>query len=136
VERRGGSFWPPVSVATMSYRDRLGDVREFVRRHAVRAGLAADRVGDLVLAASEVAANTLRHTNGRGLIRIWSQLGELVCEFRDSGVMSDRDVGRVKPQDRASGGFGLWVVRQVCDGVDIESGITGTTIRLDMSLPA
>jgi anti-sigma regulatory factor (Ser/Thr protein kinase) len=118
----------------MGYRDELADVREFVRRHAAEAGLAGGRVRDLVLAASEIAANTLRHTGGRGLVRIWSQPGEVICEFHDTGVISDRDVGLVKSADNANGGLGLWVVRQVCDSVDIEAGAVGTTIRLHMNL--
>ena len=32
------------------------------------------------------------------------------------------------------GGQGLWVVNQVCDLVELRSGRTGTTVRLQMRL--
>jgi hypothetical protein len=43
--------------------------------------------------------------------------------------------GRREPSLDATGGHGLWIVNQVCDKVEIESGETGTTIRLHMNLP-
>ena len=120
----------------MTYRDELGDVRSFVREQAARAGLTGSRARDLVLAASEVAANTLCHTDGEGMVRVWAQQGEVICEFRDAGVISDPLVGLARPADAADGGLGLWVVRQVCDAVEIEAGKSGTTIRLRMRLAA
>lgn len=118
----------------MAYRDQLADVRRFVRRHAISAGLRGSRVRDLVLAASEVAANTLRHTNGEGIVRVWSQPGEVICELHDTGTIRDPDPGRSRPPADASGGFGLRVVRQVCDAVEIDTGPGGTSVRLHMRL--
>jgi anti-sigma regulatory factor (Ser/Thr protein kinase) len=118
----------------MAYRDELADVRDFVRRHALMSGLSAHRAEDLALAASEVAANTLRHTHDSGRVRIWAQQDELICEFHDTGTIGDPQAGQVKPAVDAGGGLGLWVVRQVCDAVDIQSGPAGTTVRLRMSL--
>src|SRR5262249_23031492 len=118
----------------MTYQDELSDVRDFVEAQAVRAGLPSPRVGDLVIAASEIAANTLRHAGGEGVVRVWAQDGEVICEFRDSGIISDPRAGLTRPDDPVGGGLGLWVVRQVCDAVDIESGEGGTTVRLHMNL--
>lgn len=118
----------------MTYQDELADVRDFVESHAVKAGLPPARAADLVIAASEVAANTLRHAGGEGVVQIWAQDGEVICEFRDSGIISDPHVGRAKPDDPVGGGLGLWVVRQVCDSVDIEPARGGTTVRLHMNL--
>jgi anti-anti-sigma factor len=118
----------------MTYRDELADVRDFVEAQAVKAGLSAPRASDLVIAASEVAANTLRHTSGEGVVRIWAQGGEVICEFCDSGIIGNPHAGLTRPEDPVNGGLGLWVVRKVCDGVDIETGSGGTTIRLHMSL--
>jgi anti-anti-sigma factor len=122
--------WP----AAMTYQDELADVRDFVEAQAVRAGLPAPRAGDLVIAASEIAANTLRHTGGEGVVRIWAQDGEVICEFRDSGIIDNPRAGLTRPDDPVDGGLGLWVVRQVCDGVDIEAGSGGTIVRLHMYL--
>lgn len=118
----------------MTYRDELANVRNFVHEQALRAGLPDARARDLVIAASEVAANTLRHTDGRGEVRIWSQPGQVICEFHDTGIIANPSVGMTRPLEEANGGLGLWVVRQVCDAVDIETGPAGTTIRLRMDL--
>src|SRR2546430_17347058 len=124
----------PDGPAAMTYQDELADVRDFVGAQAVRAGLPSPRADDLVIAASEVAANTLRHAGGEGVVRIWAQDGEVIGEFRDSGIISDPHAGLTRPEDPVGGGLGLWVVRQVCDAVDIESGASGTTVRLHMRL--
>jgi anti-sigma regulatory factor (Ser/Thr protein kinase) len=118
----------------MTYRDELAEVRAFVHEQAVGLGLPNSRARDLVLAASEVAANTLCHTDGDGMVRVWAQHGEVICEFRDAGIISDPLVGLTRPSSVADGGLGLWVVRQVCDAVDIEATSSGTTIRLHMTL--
>lgn len=118
----------------MDYRDNLAAVRELVRRHARAAGLSASRAGDLVLAASEVAANTLAHTAGGGRVWVWPQHGAVFCEFRDTGTFSDPQAGRSRPPDGIAGRLGLWVVRHVCDGIEIRNRPGGTTTRLFMSL--
>jgi hypothetical protein len=51
----------------LAYCDDLHPVRSFVASRAKRAGLAPLRIPDLVLAISELAANTLRHTGGGGM---------------------------------------------------------------------
>jgi anti-sigma regulatory factor (Ser/Thr protein kinase) len=129
-------FWraPPDWAVTMNYREDLAAVRKFVRRQAALVGLPARRVGDLVLAASEVAANTLAHTEGGGRVCVWPRHGTFICEFSDSGTIGDQQAGQVRPSGTTAGGLGLWVVRQVCDAVDIRSRPGGTTIRLCMSL--
>jgi hypothetical protein len=36
----------------------------------------------------------------------------------------------------APGGRGLWLIRQVCDRVELHTGRSGTRVRLEMSLRA
>jgi anti-sigma regulatory factor (Ser/Thr protein kinase) len=105
-----------------------------VRAHARAAGLSRARVDDLVLAVSEVAANTLRHTPGPGALNIWHDDTEIVCEIRDGGVIADPMAGRRAPPPGALGGHGLWLVHQICDAVELTSGAGGTTVRMHMSL--
>jgi anti-sigma regulatory factor (Ser/Thr protein kinase) len=125
---------PPDHAAAITYRGDLAKVRQFVRDQAARTELPADRIGDLVIAVSELAANTLRHTEGHGSLHIWSSPGEVVCEVRDGGHISDPLVGSIRPDSEAASGHGLWVVRQLCDAVNIQSDSGGTTIRLHMLL--
>jgi len=116
------------------YRSELPEVRAIVRAHARAAGLSQPRVDDLVLAVSEVAANTLRHTPGPGALSIWHDDTEIVCEIRDGGVIADPMAGRRAPPPGAQDGHGLWLVHQVCDLVELSSGAGGTTVRMHMSL--
>jgi anti-sigma regulatory factor (Ser/Thr protein kinase) len=104
-----------------------------VASHARQAGLPAERTGDLVLAASEIAGNTLRHTQAGGTVHIWHTEEEILCQIQDRGWITDPLAGRIRrpPDER---GHGLWVVNQVCDLVELRTGQAGTTIRMHMSI--
>ena len=117
-----------------TYRSDLSQVRALVLQQAREAGLTEGRANDLVLAVSEVAANTLRYTKSSGTLEIWHDQHEVVCVIHDEGIISDPLVGRYKPAPDASGGHGLWLVRQVCDLVELTSDANGTTVRMHMAL--
>lgn len=117
-----------------TYRSDLSQVRALVLQHAREAGLTEGRANDLVLAVSEVAANTLRHTRSSGTLAIWHDTEEIICEIHDAGTITDPLVGKRKPAPGASGGHGLWLVRQVCDLVELTSDADGTTVRMHMAL--
>jgi anti-sigma regulatory factor (Ser/Thr protein kinase) len=117
-----------------TYRSDLSQVRALVLEQARQAGLAEDRASDLVLAVSEVAANTLRHARSAGTLSIWHDADEVVCEIHDDGVITDPYPGQHKLPANASGGHGLWIVHQVCDLVELTSDATGTTVRMHMVL--
>ena len=69
--------------------DGLGDVRRHVAGFAVGAGLEEERCEDLVVAVHEVAANSVRHAGGRGVLRTWNDGGGVTCEVRDPGHIVD-----------------------------------------------
>ena len=110
------------------------EVMKHEARYAERAGLPADRRADLVLAVSEIAANTLAHTAAGGTVHIWASGPELICQVHDSGWITDPMAGRRRPAPD-SPGQGLWVVNHVCDLVETRSGLAGTTTRLRFRLP-
>ena len=87
-----------------------------------------------MLAVSEVAANTLRHTASSGTLTIWREAGEVVCEIQDEGMITDPLAGQRRPGPDATGGHGLWLVYQVCDLVELRSDEAGTTIRMRMAI--
>jgi anti-sigma regulatory factor (Ser/Thr protein kinase) len=122
---------PPASAASMRYRDDLRSVRRQVAAVAEAAGLSLDRAADLVLAVSEVAANTLRHTTDRGTLLAWYTADEVVCEIRDFGTLTDPLAGRRRPA-KPEHGHGLWVVNQICDLVELRAGPAATTVRMHM----
>ena len=113
----------------------LPALRDCVSRAAAGAGLERERLLDFVLAAHELAANSVMHAGGAGLLRLWLAGGELICEVSDHGVIADPEAGRRQPNLSGRGGAGLWIVRQACDGVQIRSVAgEGTTVRMRMAL--
>ena len=61
---------PPPSAMSYRYTTDLAAVRAVVHRYAIAAGLPESRAIDLVLAVSEVAANTVRHAKSPGSLKI------------------------------------------------------------------
>ena len=116
------------------YATDLASIRAVVQRYAIKAGLSEARAIDLVLAVSEVAANTVRHAKSPGNLQIWYDAHEIVCQLHDEGTITDPLAGQRQPSLEARGGHGLWIVNEVCDQVEILSDQTGTTIRLRMDL--
>ena len=118
-----------------TYTTDLAAIRAIVQRYAVKAGLTEARAIDLVLAVSEVAANTVRHAKSPGNLQVWYDDSEIVCQIHDEGKITDPLAGRRPPSLDARGGHGLWIVNEVCDEVEISPDEGGTTIRLHMTLP-
>jgi anti-sigma regulatory factor (Ser/Thr protein kinase) len=114
----------------------LAAVREQVTACAARHGLTGDRLRDLLLAATEVAANSIKYAGG-GTLRTWAEEARVVCEFRDGGYIEDPMAGRLRPTMDQVGGRGLWLVQQMCDLVQIRtSPENGTVVRLTMGAAA
>lgn len=107
-------------------------LRALVTERAHRAGIAEERAADLVLAAHEVAVNSLRHGGDRGTLRVWTDGTVLVCEISDAGHIEQPLVGRVRPLASQSSGRGVWLANQLCDLVQIRSSPAGTVVRLHM----
>ena len=121
---------PPVMDAFEFSRHGLGQVRRRVEQAAALAGMSADRLADLVLATSELAANSVVHGGGTGTFRVWREEDRIVVEVEDKGTIEEPLVGRVRPDQTQLSGRGLWLANQLCDLVQIRSGIRGTTVRL------
>lgn len=127
---------PPALAETMHFEvGDLGSVRHTVHTHAGAAGVTRERSADVVLAASEAAANTLRHTTHGGKLRTWTDGGAFICEVTDRGHIKDAHLtGRLAPPTDAPGGRGLWLMNQLCDLVELRSDASGTIIRLHINI--
>jgi anti-sigma regulatory factor (Ser/Thr protein kinase) len=112
--------------------DDLHDIRSLVATGASAGGLGPDRVSDLVVAASELAANSILYGGGRGLATVWDDGASVYVEVADAGTIIDPTVGQVRPDPGAENGRGLYIANQLCDQVSIDSTATGTRIRLRM----
>lgn len=125
---------PPRRSGKLRYGSDLRPVRGFIASAARKSGLPASRTADLVLAVSELAANTLRHTAAGGTVHVWRSAEVLICQVQDTGQIIDPLAGRRPQSAEVLGGKGLWLVNQVCDLVQTRTRQGSTTIRLHMRL--
>ncbi|MFL5781085.1 MAG: anti-sigma factor RsbA family regulatory protein [Thermoleophilaceae bacterium] len=127
---------PPADARELGFEiETIGGLRRLVAAEAASAGLDPGRAADLALAASEAAANSVRHAGGRGTARVWRTGDALVCDVRDSGRIENPMAGRVAPFPDPTGGRGLWLANQLCDLVQLRSFADGAVVRLHMRLP-
>jgi anti-sigma regulatory factor (Ser/Thr protein kinase) len=128
---------PPAGVETFAFEDdMLDEVRALVAARGERAGLDPAATQDLVLAVNELASNSVRHGGGRGVLRMWNAGGELCCDVRDRGRIRDPLVGRRRRTAEEIGGWGMRIVHQVSDLVQVRSGADGTVVRLRVDVAA
>jgi anti-sigma regulatory factor (Ser/Thr protein kinase) len=126
---------PPGDPEDMAFEaGSLRALRRIVAEHAARAGLAAPRADELVLAVNEVASNSVRHGGGGGVARIWEERQSLVVEIRGGGVLDDPLAGRARRQPGPTGGHGLWLANHLVDLTEMRSFAQGTVFRLHMWL--
>jgi len=110
----------------------LPAIRALAAGAAFDAGLDPTRTEDFVLAANEIATNSVRYGGGRGVVRIWDEDDALVCEIRDAGLIDLPLAGRERPVPGQTSGFGLWLANKLCDLVQVRSDPAGTVVRLLM----
>lgn len=92
------------------------------------AGLSVPRVYDVVAAAHEMAANSVRHGAGHGLLRLHSDGQALYCDVTDDGpARPGRSPAAGVPSWPHEFAHGLWVIDQVADRFSIDHGPAGTT---------
>ncbi len=122
---------PPAHARLLGFElDTLAEVRRLTEECV--ADLGRDQGHDLVLAVAELAANSVRHGGGRGILRLWRENGTVICEIRDRGTIADPLAGRRAPTLEQLGGRGLWLANAVCDLVQVRTGPQGTAVRLHM----
>jgi anti-sigma regulatory factor (Ser/Thr protein kinase) len=125
---------PAAKPAELPFRaDTLQGLRAFVAERAREAGVARRRISDVVLAVHEVAANTVRHANGEGVVRSWEEGSALIYEVRDGGRIEEPLAGRARPVPGQVGGYGLWVVNQLCELVQLRSFPGGNVVRMHVA---
>ena len=90
------------------------------------------RAQDLMIAVNEIAANTVVHAGGAGILRIWRDGLALVCEIHDEGRITDPLAGRHPDSPHEESGHGLRTAHELCDLIELRSGPWGTAVRLHM----
>lgn len=122
---------PPADATEVPFGlDDLAGLRRLVHRLAESAGLSGDAADDLVLAAHELASNSILHGGGAGVFRGWQTQDALVLQLSDRGRIADPMVGREPSGSFEESGRGVWIANQLCDLVQVRSSGRGTTVRL------
>jgi anti-sigma regulatory factor (Ser/Thr protein kinase) len=107
--------------------DDLPAVRDFVSAYAT---VLSGKASNIVMAANEAATNSVRYGGGEGVVRVWGENGALICEVQDCGQIDDPLVGRTRPEPVQVGGYGVWLMNQLCDLVQLRTDANGATVRL------
>jgi anti-sigma regulatory factor (Ser/Thr protein kinase) len=111
--------------------DGLHMLRATLAAHTSSIGTPAIQIEHLLIVASELATNAIRHGGGRGHLRLWHHDQVLYCQVRDEGPgFSDPAAGTSPPNPAdGNGGRGLWICRQLADVViDAGPGGRGATV--------
>ncbi len=121
---------PPPNARTLGFdRHNLAEVRALTGDCARAAGLNPAETSQFMLGIHELAANSVRHAGGIGVLRTWTEDGAAVCEVRDTGHIQDPLAGRRPPRPGQLGGWGIWIANAACDLMQIRTGPRGTVIR-------
>lgn len=137
-----GNAWPAPAVALNQVFDAesLFHLRSAVAAHGAHLGVSEPLLEDLVLVAHELASNAVRHGQANaaqpGRLRLWRDGDVVFCEVSDHGPgLADPDnAGLVQPPPGATGGRGLWIIRQVSQNLVIVTGPEGTTLTTTIAL--
>jgi serine/threonine-protein kinase RsbW len=106
---------------------------------AHKMGFSDDKVQNIIQALTEACVNSILYTTPSEVdIEVLVAMSEnsLIIEVRDQGPGFNPD--NVKPPDfdeiaekgTKNGGFGLHMIKQLVDKVEIESSELGTTVRM------
>jgi anti-sigma regulatory factor (Ser/Thr protein kinase) len=111
---------------------RFGDIenfRETLARELVAENVPQAKIVEMLLAATELAANAIEHGGGVKDVRVGSVDGRFVCEIVDAGAgFDDPTAGYLAPH--ADRGTGLWVARQLAWDVEFLRSPDGFTARI------
>ncbi|MFD7132262.1 anti-sigma factor RsbA family regulatory protein [Streptomyces sp. NPDC059894] len=130
VARYNEALVPAADAAVHAFgAEELPTVRHFAVDRAARLGLAGQRLQDAELAVAELTTNSVVHGGGRGTLALWAEGGQVVCEVRDEGRLTDPLAGRRPPERGQIGGRGLMLVHYVADLVRVHTSEAGTTVR-------
>lgn len=127
---------PPSHAAHFTYTSPtdLEGVRAALATQANRVGLIGRPATSLLVAVSELMANSIDHTAGGGQLAIWLEDDMLVCQVQDGGHLRDLLAGRIPPPANRPRGRGLLLVNALCDLVRTYTRPGRTVVRIHQRL--
>jgi anti-sigma regulatory factor (Ser/Thr protein kinase) len=129
---------PPERGALLRYpiNEDLAFLRRQVHDYVTALGLGERQRMDFVLAVNEALGNVLDHANAAGTLTLGHDAEHVTAEISDTaGLLTDANAGRTPPPPGANRGYGLWLMRQLCDSVEISADANGSLVRLRMRRP-
>jgi anti-sigma regulatory factor (Ser/Thr protein kinase) len=107
----------------------VADFREHLAREMVVENVSEAKALDMLLAATEVAANAIEHGGGVEAVRVGRAQGRFVCEIVDRGIgFDDPTAGYLAPREGV--GTGLWIARQLTWQIEFFRSESGFTARV------
>ena len=118
-------------------RGSLTEMRALVAASADHAGLDTHRIDDLLVVATELATNAVRHAGGRGVLRLWLGGGALHCLVTDEGpgLTDPHGAGEHLVPTTSDEGRGLWLARELSDDLSVVAGEHVTSATASFILP-
>jgi anti-sigma regulatory factor (Ser/Thr protein kinase) len=93
------------------------------------AALAVEDLNGLVLGVTESVTNGMRYGCAPVRLRAWAEPGRIVVTVSDAGPGPSDPVAGLMPGP-GPGGWGMWLVHQLCAYVSLQRGSEGFTIRM------
>jgi len=126
-------------VLTLTLEQSAATARQAVRHAVTRAGeltaVAAGRLADLLVVVSEIVSNSISYGQGRRELRLWLTGPTVICEVSDDGPGPPDPLGGYEPPGATlTSGRGLWIARQLCDGLAIDHHEGRARVRFTLSL--
>ena len=103
-------------------------LRATLAAHASRHGAPEQQIEHLIVVASELATNAIRHGGGAGRLRLWHHDNTLYCQVTDNGP------GITDPTN-PYGGRGIWITRHLTSELHIEPGPNGRGTTITAAIP-
>ena len=119
---------------------RVSEIRRFVGSFLADLRAPVDPSNEILLAVGEAAANAWRHgrrIDGAGEVRVRCALqgkGVVITVADDGTGFSVVDAIATSPDPFASGGRGLFLMRELMDVANITSSAEGTTVTLSRAI--
>lgn len=121
---------PPEAFVVPFDVETLSKARRVAAEFAARAGIAEDRLADVMLAVGEICANSVQHGGCRGELAVWTTDDGVVCQVTDRGRFTERLAGCVPVSPYQQGGRGLLLVNKVADLVRTYTAPDGLTTHI------
>jgi anti-sigma regulatory factor (Ser/Thr protein kinase)/GNAT superfamily N-acetyltransferase len=119
--RRPGTAGDEPLVDRSFSADDLYVLRAEVAAHVSALGASRSQLERILIVASELATNAVRHGGGSGRLTLWREGHLLHCRVSDHGPgLADAEVGHTMPHPTAPAGRGLWLCRQLADYLEVE----------------